>query len=190
MSVWIFGYGSLLWRPGFPYVEAKAARVAGLSRRLEQGSPDHRGTPERLGRVATLVPAPNAHVGGLVYALAPAEADAILAALDEREQGGYDRVAVRAELHGEAAANEGMTTIEAITWIARPGNPWHLGPAPFETMVADVLEARGPSGTNVEYVLRLAETLTALGFEDDHVSSLAEAVRAALVAPPRYSTRT
>ncbi|MDI3283342.1 gamma-glutamylcyclotransferase [Polyangium sp. 15x6] len=184
MSVWIFGYGSLLWRPGFPYVEAKAARVAGLSRRLEQGSPDHRGTPERLGRVATLVPAPGAHVGGLVYALAPAEADVILAALDEREQGGYDRVAVRAELHEEA------TTIEAITWIARPGNPWHLGPAPFEAMVADVLEARGPSGTNVEYVLRLAETLAALGFEDDHVSSLAEAVRAAVVDPPRYSTRT
>ncbi|MDI1481079.1 gamma-glutamylcyclotransferase [Polyangium sp. y55x31] len=190
MSVWIFGYGSLLWRPGFPYVEAKAARVAGLSRRLEQGSPDHRGTPERLGRVATLVPAPGAHVGGLVYALAPAEADAILTALDEREQGGYDRVTVHAELHGEAAAKESATTIEAITWIARPGNPWHLGPAPFETMVADVLEARGPSGTNVEYVLRLAETLLSLGFEDDHVSSLAEAVRAAIVDPSRYSTRT
>ncbi|MDI1449470.1 gamma-glutamylcyclotransferase [Polyangium sp. 6x1] len=187
MSVWIFGYGSLLWRPGFPYVEAKAARVAGLSRRLEQGSPDHRGTPERLGRVATLVPAPGAHVGGLVYALAPAEADAILAAIDAREQGGYDRVTVRAELHGDEAS-----VIEAITWIARPGNPWHLGPAPFEAMVADVLEARGPSGTNVEYVLRLAETLAALGFEDDHVSSLADAVRAALVdvGPSRYSTRT
>jgi glutathione-specific gamma-glutamylcyclotransferase len=174
VSVWIFGYGSLLWRPGFPYVAAKAARVAGLSRRLEQGSPDHRGTPSRLGRVATLVPAQGTHVGGLVYALAPAEADAILALLDEREQGGYDRVTVRAELH------EGAEVIEAITWIARPGNPWHLGPAPFEQMLADVLDARGPSGTNVEYVLRLAETLSELGFEDDHVSALAEAVRVAL----------
>lgn len=178
MSVWIFGYGSLLWRPGFPYVEARTARVVGLSRRLEQGSPDHRGTPERLGRVATLVPDPDGHVGGLVYALPPAEADAILAALDEREQGGYDRVTIRAELHGEE-------TIEAITWIARPGNPWHLGPAPFEKMLADVLEAHGPSGANVEYVLRLEEMLRALGFHDDHVSALAEAVRAA-----RHSTRT
>jgi len=188
VSVWIFGYGSLLWRPGFPYVEAKTARVRGLSRRLEQGSPDHRGTPERLGRVATLVPAEDAHVGGLVYALAPEEADVILAALDEREQGGYDRVTVRAELQGDDAERE--TILEAITWIARPGNPWHLGPAPFESMVADVLEARGPSGTNVEYVLRLAETLASLGFEDDHISALASAVRAALEAPSRYSTRT
>lgn len=130
--------------------------------------------------MATLVAADGAHVGGLVYALAPAEADAILAALDEREQGGYDRVTVRAELHGEAAERERL--IEAITWIARPGNPWHLGPAPFERMVADVLEARGPSGTNVEYVLRLAETLASLGFEDEHVTTLADAVRSALAS--------
>src|SRR5581483_2212492 len=58
--LWIFGYGSLLWRPGFPFEEQRAALVRGFARRLAQGSPDHRGTPERLGRVATLEPAPGA----------------------------------------------------------------------------------------------------------------------------------
>jgi glutathione-specific gamma-glutamylcyclotransferase len=182
VNVWIFGYGSLLWRPGFPFVRSRRARVRGVSRRLEQGSPDHRGTPERLGRVATLVPSEEGSVGGLVYALPPAEASAVLGALDEREQGGYDRVEVR------AAVDPGGEEITAITWIARPGNPWHLGPAPLERMIADVLEARGPSGTNVEYVLRLEETLATLDFEDEHVSSLAKAVRAAL--GPLTSTRT
>ena len=100
----------------FPYVEARAARVRGLSRRLEQGSPDHRGTPSRLGRVATLVAAEGAHVGGLVYALAPAEADAILAALDEREQGGYDRVTVRAERSADASEGKATPAPDLRSW--------------------------------------------------------------------------
>lgn len=174
MSAWIFGYGSLIWRPGFPFVDQRPATVHGMTRRLEQGSPDHRGTPERLGRVATLIEAPHASVDGVVFALPPAEAPAILAMLDEREQGGYDRVLLPATLR------DGGGTIEAITWIARPGNPWHLGPAPFESMVEEILTARGPSGTNVEYVLRLAETLRTHGFEDEHVFSLAAAIELGL----------
>jgi cation transport protein ChaC len=174
VTSWVFGYGSLIWRPGFPFIDQRAATVRGMLRRLEQGSPDHRGTPERLGRVATLVEAPHASVDGVVFALPPAEASAILAMLDEREQGGYDRVKVPATLR------DGGETIEAITWIARPGNPWHLGPAPLEAMVNDILTARGPSGTNVEYVLRLAETLRTHGFEDDHIFSLAAAIELGL----------
>jgi cation transport regulator ChaC len=174
-EIWVFGYGSLMWRPAFPFVEQRPAVVHGFSRRLEQGSPDHRGTPERLGRVATLVEDPGARCGGLCYALPPAEAEAILALLDEREQGGYDRT----EVEAFPLAGRG-TPLRAITWIARPGNPWHLGAAPFEAMVAQIVEARGPSGTNVEYVLRLSETLRALRIDDDHVFSLARAVEAAL----------
>src|SRR5690349_25106732 len=114
MALWIFAYGSLLWRPGFSFEERRAAIVRGFERRIEQGSPDHRGTPERLGRVATLVEAPQASVDGVVFALPPAQAPEILAMLDEREQGGYDRVRVAATLR------DGGETIEAITWIARP----------------------------------------------------------------------
>jgi len=128
------------------------------------------------------VPNEGGSVGGLVYALPHAETGEILRALDEREQGGYDRVEVRAAI--DAAGEE----ITAITWIARPGNPWHLGPAPLEQVIADVLEAKGPSGTNVEYVLRLEETLRALEVEDDHVTTLARALREALGSG--YSTRT
>lgn len=184
MKVWIFGYASLMWRPGFAFVHSKPARIAGLSRRLEQGSPDHRGTHELPGRVATLVPDEAGEVHGIAFALPSGEEEAILAALDEREQEGYERRALWAEVETE---DGGMAELEVITWIASPGNRWHLGPAPLEVMLEGVLAARGPSGTNVEYVLRLHETLSVLGVEDAHVTALAEAIREALA---RHSART
>jgi len=169
--MWIFGYGSLLWRPGFPFEERRPAIVRGHQRRLDQGSPDHRGTPARLGRVATLLPAPGAACGGAVYRLAESDAPAVLEALDVREQGGYDRLTLEAELVGGGA-------VTAITWVASPGNAYHLGPAPLAAMIAQIHAAVGPSGTNLDYALRLDATLRELGFEDAHVASVAAALRA------------
>jgi cation transport protein ChaC len=178
VSLWIFGYGSLLWRPGFAFEERRAARVRGYERRLHQGSPDHRGTPARPGRVVTLVRVEGAVCGGLAYRLAAREAPAILDALDLREQGGYARLELDARLAGDEAP------VKAITWLASPDNPHHLGPAPLAEMVAHVRGAAGPSGSNLEYVLRLDETLRALGFDDPHVAAVAASLREGVAAPP------
>lgn len=170
--IWVFGYGSLIFRPGFPFIDRAPATILGYERRLDQGSPDHRGTPERLGRVATLVPRDGARCGGVAYAIAPEVSDDVLAALDHREQGGYDRVELAAELGGRGA------TVNAITWIANHENRYHLGATTLEAMIAQILGAVGPSGTNVEYVLRLDEALRGLGLDDPHVRKVAEALRA------------
>ena len=171
--LWIFGYGSLLFRPDFPFEERRPARIQGFQRRLDQGSPDHRGTPERLGRVATLVRDEGAWVGGAVHRVAERDEERVLAQLDHREQGGYERVTIAAL---PVDSDDHRAAITATTWIATPDNPFHLGPEPLERMVAQIRAAVGPSGANVEYVLRLSDALRALGIEDPHVDALARAL--------------
>jgi glutathione-specific gamma-glutamylcyclotransferase len=172
VPLWIFGSGSLLWRADFPFERRAAAVVTGWERRLDQGSPDHRGTPERLGRVATLVPVAAGSCAGAVYLVRDDDRASVLAALDHRERGGYDRVEVEAAL-----LSEGATKVTAVTWVASPENPFHLGRADLETMAAQIRAASGPSGTNRDYVLALADALAALGVDDGEIATLSMMLR-------------
>jgi cation transport regulator ChaC len=169
---YVFGYGSLLWRPDFPHEERLVACLRGMSRRFWQGSPDHRGRPDAPGRVVTLIEEPGAECWGAAYRVEASRWDEIAALLDERESGGFERVDVELELAGEPARSR------ALVYVARAGNPNFLGPASLESIIAQVRGARGKSGTNVDYVLRLAAALRAEGLADEHVFRLAESVAA------------
>lgn len=175
-DVWIFGYGSLVWRPAFPHRERCAGFIEGFARRFWQGSTDHRGVPEAPGRVATLVPEPRARCWGVAYRVAAAEREAVLARLDHRERGGFERreVALRRVVGAVEAP-----PLPALVYVAGPENPNYLGPAPLDAMAAQIREARGPSGRNDEYLLRLSHALRELGGEDPHVEELV----ARLLAP-------
>ena len=172
-DLWIFAYGSLVWRPDFPFAEACAGTVVGWKRRFWQGSIDHRGVPEAPGRVVTLVESPGASCAGVAFRVARAQRDAVLSRLDSRESGGFDRCDVSVTLRRPRA-----TRVHALTYIAPSCNPNYLGPAPVETIAAQVRGSRGPSGPNAEYVLRLADSLRGLGLEDDHVFALADLLEA------------
>jgi cation transport regulator ChaC len=171
-GVWVFGYGSLVWRPDFPFAERRRAFIDGWARRFWQGSTDHRGVPGAPGRVVTLVPAPGAACHGMGYHIAAADRTAVLAHLDHREKGGYavDRIVLR------FGADE---TAEGLVYRATADNPNWLGPADAVAIARQVRTARGPSGPNVEYVLRLAETLRVMGADDPHVFEIERLVRAA-----------
>lgn len=162
--MWVFGYGSLVWRPDFPSIERHPAVLSGWSRRFWQGSTDHRGVPGAPGRVVTLVEQAPGRCVGVAYRLG-ADQEAVLAALDHREKGGYDR--------REVALDGGL---RALVYFATPDNPNWLGPAPVAAMAAQVLRSRGPSGANREYVLRLRDALVALDGLDPHTGALADAV--------------
>lgn len=170
MSTWVFGYGSLVWRPDFPHVEAVPGLVTGWARRFWQGSVDHRGVPGSPGRVLTLVREPEARCGGLAFRLAPAEEERVLAGLEHRERGGYAHQWLRVALWDGREAR-------ALAWRATPDNPHWLGPADPDALARQVLRAVGPSGPNPEYVLRLEARLAELGFLDDHTAGLAAALR-------------
>jgi cation transport regulator ChaC len=167
-DAWIFAYGSLLWRPDFDFVERRAGRVDGWSRRFWQASTDHRGVPEAPGRVVTLEADPRAHCWGLAYRVAAETVSRVLAMLDHRERGGFDRVDLEVDLRGGT-----VTLVRAVTYVAGPDNPNYLGPAPLPEIVTQVRRSRGPSGSNLEYAVRLAETLRAHDLEDAHVFELA-----------------
>lgn len=169
--LWIFGYGSLVWRPAFPFAELRPARLPGWSRRFWQGSTDHRGIPGAPGRVVTLVPDPPSECWGVAYRVHPADGDQVLAQLDHREKGGYDRLEV--DLHGRTDAS-----FRGVTYLATPENPNYLGPAPLAEIAVQVRRSRGPSGANLEYVTRLAEALRELEAVDDHVFALAALLEA------------
>lgn len=171
-GVWIFGYGSLVWRPSFPHLERGPGFIRGWVRRFWQGSTDHRGVPSAPGRVVTLIASPADRCWGVAYRVAGEARQEVLAALDHRERGGFDRHRVRVEF-----ADSGRPPAEALVYVAGSRNPNFLGPASDVEIAAQIRGSRGPSGPNLEYALRLAESLAEIGAEDDHVFAIADLLR-------------
>lgn len=169
-QTWIFGYGSLIWRPDFEYREQQPAQLHGWQRRFWQASPDHRGVPQAPGRVVTLVRDAESVCHGMAFLPAAKDWSRIIALLDVRERNGY-------ELHHVEVVFDDGQARPAVTYVAGPQNPSFVGPAPFEEMVEQIAHAHGPSGANREYVLELSAKLADLGVHDDEVHALSDALR-------------
>lgn len=167
---WIFGYGSLIWRPAFAFERRVPAFVMGYMRRFWQASPDHRGTETETGRVVTLLEAPGERCHGMAYQLCVREAPAILEALDYRERAGYQRVFT--SLHTEELG----VIDDGLLYVADGKNPNYIGPASEEDIAAIIRRAHGPSGSNREYLLRLHQALGEMRAEDPHITKLASLV--------------
>ncbi len=161
MSHWVFGYGSLIYKVDFPFLDRIEAHIVGWERRFWQGSHDHRGTPEAPGRVVTLVEAAGRRCDGVAYRIT----EAVFDHLDHREKNGYQRVDTAMTL-----ADERQVT--ATVYIADPGNHAFLGPKPLPDLARHIDESHGPSGSNREYLLTLAKSLRELGVHDQHVFDL------------------
>ena len=164
-GVWVFGYGSLIWRPDIAFRERRVARVRGWKRRFWQGSHDHRGVPDAPGRVVTLVPDQDESCEGMAFLIDATVAETTFAGLDHREKNGYERHEVRLEFrNGDTAGG--------VVYIAPAGNHAYLGPAPEAEMVEQIRRSTGPSGANLEYLRELAAALRGLDIVDPHVFGL------------------
>jgi len=171
MHLWLFGYGSLIWRPDIDFIERRPARVEGWARRFWQGSHDHRGLPHAPGRVVTLIREDRSVCDGMAYLVDREVADETFSHLDHREKNGYERHSVRLDFHDRTAAQDG------VVYIAPIDNFAYLGPAPLADMADQIYRSTGPSGRNMDYLLELAHALRTLEAEDDHVFELEAAVR-------------
>ena len=158
--VWIFGYGSLIWRVDFPYLDARRGYVTGWTRRFWQGSHDHRGVEDDPGRVVTLIESPGERCYGRAYLIEPDVFDH----LDHREKNGYRRHDV--DIRFDDAEAPG------VVYIGTPANVAFLGDAPMEEIAAHIYRSAGPSGTNLDYLLQLAEALRTLDVSDPHTFEL------------------
>jgi len=134
--------------------------LSGWSRRFWQGSHDHRGLPDAPGRVVTLIETPGARCVGVAYSIAHDTFEH----LDHREKNGYDRIDVAIELE--------RGRVEAVVYVAAPGNVAYLGAAAPIDIARQIVASRGPSGSNREYLERLAHALRELDAPDEHVFEL------------------
>lgn len=170
-GLWVFGYGSLVWNPGFRFKRSQIGYITGYDRRFWQGNDTHRGTPGRPGRVATLVENGRGQTWGRAFEVSESSASESLAYLEQREGtlGGYVTNLVSFQ-----PRDQREEPFLVLLYVATRANPLYLGPAPLLQLAQEIGEAKGASGDNIEYVLRLADFMRehVPHIWDDHLFTL------------------
>lgn len=172
-DLWVFGYGSLMWRPGFAFIERQPARLHGYHRAFCVYSHVHRGTPERPGLVFGLDA--GGACRGVAFRVAAHHADEVRQYLVEREQ----VTAVYAEAHKPVTLVEKGDRVEALCFLVDRQHHQYAGRLPFETQVGIIAGAEGQSGRNPDYLQSTVEHLHSEGIPDAELERLWQAVDAA-----------
>jgi cation transport protein ChaC len=167
---WVFGYGSLMWRPGFPYLERAAATLHGRRRAFCIYSVHHRGTHARKGLVLGL--APGGAVRGIAYRVAAADWPATYAYLMDREQPTETYVEARV-----AVRLAGGRRIEALSFLSDKSHPQWAGALSLERQAELIAGATGLSGRNVDYLADLVMHLREEGIRDRAMEALLHMVQ-------------
>ena len=165
--LWVFGFGSLMWRPVFPCAQTQAPRLHGYHRSLCVFSHVHRGTPERPGLVLGLDR--GGICRGLAFRVAAGDAVETVAYLRAREQA----TAVYLERHMPVRLEDGRS-VKALVYVADRGHLQYAGRLPPEKLFELVRDGRGSSGENPDYVLQTHEHLRKMGVFDPVLADLAE----------------
>ena len=172
-NLWVFGYGSLVWKPGFQHGRILVGLVRGFARRLWQGNETHRGSPGSPGRVATLIEEAHSETYGVAMELTGDEA---LDYLNNREMtlGGYSQ-----KITMFHPAESGHSPFPVLVFVATTKSSYWLGPADPQDIAEQVIASSGPAGHNVEYVLRLADWVHQVlpHVHDEHLFSVEQEIR-------------
>jgi cation transport protein ChaC len=178
-DLWVFGYGSLIWRPGFDYLDRVPAHTIGLHRSLCVYSFDHRGTPERPGLVLGLDF--GGACRGIAYRVAAVKRAATIGYLREREQ---TTAVYREMMRGVWLEGQPERRIEALCYVVDRGHPQYAGRLTHDRQLHVVRQGHGRSGNNRDYVLETVKALEALGIVDHDLHVLAERLKTSTDAHP------
>jgi len=167
-NYWVFGYGSLIWRPGFGFVSAQGAQLSGFHRALCIYSHVYRGTPQKPGLVFGLVPGGSCR--GRAFEITPAEWPGVLAYLRERETRVYKEVQSQIRL-------DDQRTVSALSFVADERHAHFAGGLPVEKQLEMVRRAQGDTGSNRDYVVNTMQHLGELGLVDEHLANICALLR-------------
>ncbi len=172
-DIWVFAYGSLMWRPGFDHLERRPALLRGYHRSFCVYSHHYRGTPDRPGLVLGLERGGSCR--GVGFRVAAAHAVEVLGYLDAREipHEVYRRRLVPVELQGRAR-------VPAHAYVVRRDHVQYAGRLPIARAAELILQGVGRSGPAHEYLANTVEHLEAMGFRDPRLHELYVRVRARL----------
>jgi cation transport protein ChaC len=166
-DLWVFAYGSLMWRPGFLFEERHHARVTGVRRCFCIYSVHHRGTHARPGLVLGLDRGGTCE--GIAYRVAAARAEATVRYLREREQ--VNGVYREAHLPAELLA-AGRQEVLALAYIVERAHPSYAGRLPLALQARLIRGARGRSGNNLDYLVSTLRHLAELGIRERELERL------------------
>jgi glutathione-specific gamma-glutamylcyclotransferase len=172
-DLWVFGYGSLMWRPGFDYVERVPARLIGLHRALCVYSFVHRGTPERPGLVLGLDR--GGMCRGIAFHVAAAAREKTIDYLRAREQVTTVYLETMRRLELEEPARR---QVQALCFTVDRSHVQYAGRLTLEQSLHHVRQGHGRSGPNRDYVIDAVTALEALGYRETSLHLLAERLKA------------
>lgn len=171
--MWVFGYGSLIWHPGFPVAERQVARLTGWHRSFCMRSIHHRGTVTAPGLVLALDAADGASCDGVAFRVEPGAEAETLAALREREliSSAYLERTLPVTLSGGGQ-------VQALAYVIDPDHVQYCGGLALEEQAQIIAQATGGRGANRDYLFSTASHLADLGIADADLEWLAARVRA------------
>lgn len=181
-DLWVFGYGSLMWRPGFAFAERVPARLVGEHRALCVYSFVHRGTPEKPGLVLGLDR--GGACRGIAFRVAENHRAATIAYLREREQ---VTSVYREVMRSVWLENDARQRVSALTYVVDRGHVQYAGRLSLADQHRHVLQGHGQSGANRDYVTATVKAIEAEGFRDAPLHQLARMLHDnahSLHAPP------
>ena len=173
MTMWVFGYGSLLWNPGFPVARQEVATLQGYARSFCMSSIHHRGSEEVPGLVLALDAVQAAHCTGLALAVEAGHEDRTLAELREREL--ISSAYLERDLEVALASGE---TVTAVTYVIDPDHVQYCGDLSLEDQARIIAVAVGGRGPNPEYLFNTAAQLAEIGLRDADLDWLTRRVQA------------
>ena len=170
--LWVFAYGSLMWKPGFDFAERQRARVSGYHRCFCMRSIHHRGTKEEPGLVLALDPEPQSHCEGVAFRIDPDKATQTVAYLRERE--------LISSAYREAIAEITLpdgSTAPSLAYVMDQSHAQYCGRLSLSEQAEIISRARGGMGHNSDYLFATVDSLQQMGCPDPDLSELAQTVR-------------